>query len=170
MEILSIGKPNPSKGPFQEGCHYNYDVGGHWLQYLYNKPTTEEIESIQKSKPLFALYIKDPVIFLLHQFGEMPWNDSPYSWWIVKPENRANPEINDTDLALLSIMMTDISTRLIVALRALTLSLPFTKRLHQEIIRQSQYPLNMMDYHRVIEETYSEYSTNDMVEQAIMLA
>ena len=167
MQILAGGQQYcPETGPWPEGCHYNYDSSGHWLHYLYNNPSQIEVDSIQSGPAQFGLYIQDPVIFLLHQFGAMPWNDAPYSWWMVSSEHRRLPEITEGEHAFLRIALIDTATRLVAALRALTFSTEFTKRLHLEILRQSQSPWNLSKHDQVIKSIYSNFSTNDLVKQA----
>ena len=167
MQILAIGQPYcPEDDPWPEGCHYNYDSSGHWLHYLYSSPCKIEVESIQSGQAQFGLYIQDPVIFLLHKFGAMPWNDAPYSWWMVSREHRRIHELANEEHAFLRIVLIDTATGLVAALRALTFSTEFTKRLHLEILRQSQSPWDLPTHDQVIKSIYSRFSTNDLVQQA----
>src|SRR5208283_3662621 len=82
MQILAINEPfDQTINRWPEGTMFNVDASGHWLIYFYSSPSQVEIQSIQEGEARFGLFIADPVIFLLHQFGEMPWNDAPYSVW-----------------------------------------------------------------------------------------
>ena len=167
MQILAIGQPYcPESEPWPEGCHYNYDSSGHWLHYLYSNPSQIEVDSIQRGPAQFGLYVQDPVIFLLHQFGAMPWNDAPYSWWMVSSEHRRLPEVTKGEHAFLRIVLIDTVKGLVAALRALTFSTEFTRRLHLEILRQSQSPWNHSTHDEEIKSIYSKLSTNDLVQQA----
>ena len=134
MHILAVGEPyDTSIELWPEGCHYNYDASGHWLHYLYSHPTSEEISAIQRGPAQFGLYTQESVIFLLHQFGDMPWNEAPYSFWLVSEEHRRLPELTDGEHAFLRVVLIDTATGIVAALRALTFSSEFTRKLHGEI-------------------------------------
>jgi hypothetical protein len=166
MEILAVGQPyDASIANWPEGCHYNFDTSGHWLHYLYSKPSSLEISSIQSGEVQFGLYINGPVIFLLHQFGEMAWNDASYSWWLVSEEFRQVPTVGDKLHALLKVVMVDTETGLIKALRALTFSAEFTEYLHEAIRHQSEKPWSPTEHERAIRYVYSKYSTMDLVDR-----
>jgi hypothetical protein len=167
MNILSIGQScDPSVSSWPEGCHYNYDISGHLLHYLYRNPSTIEVSSVQRGKARFGLYIHGPVIFLLHQFGEMLWNDAPYSWWLVSDDSRKLPDNSDNLHALLKVVLVDSNTGLVSALRALTFSPAFTNRLHQAIRAQSEKPWSQSEHDSAIREVYSRFSTEDLVRRA----
>jgi hypothetical protein len=166
MEILAIGQPyDPSIANWPEGCHYNYDASGHWLHYMYSNPTPLEISSIESGEAQFGLYIYEPVIFLLHRFGEMAWHDAAYSWWLVSEEFRHVPTVGDGLHALLKVVLIDSETGLIKALRALTFSPEFTEYLHQAVRRQLEKPWNAAKYERAMRHVYGNYSTMDLVDR-----
>jgi hypothetical protein len=169
MNILAIGQPcDPSISCWPEGCHYNYDISGHLLHYLFSNPSTIEVSSVQRGKARFGLYIQGPVIFLLHQFGEMLWNDAPYSWWLVSQETRKLPEVGDHLHALLKVVLVDSTSGLVAALRALTFSSAFTNRLHEAIRAQSEHHWSQSEHDSVIREVYSRFSTEDLLRRAII--
>jgi len=164
MHRIAIGEPyDASVSDWPEGCHYNYDVSGHSLHYLYNGPLPIEISSVQRGQAQFGLYVRGPVTFLLHQFGEMPWNDAPYSWWLVPEDERKLPEVSDDLHALLRVIMLDTCTGLVVALRVLTFSPEFTKRLHQAIRLQSERSFSRSRHDQIVRDVYSRFTTDDLV-------
>lgn len=164
MDILAVGQPyDPSVLEWPEGCHYNYDRSGHWLHYLFNNPREEERTSIQSGDAQFGLYVHGPVLFLLHQFGDMPWNDASYCWWRVAVEDRAVPEISDSLHALLKVVMVDTANGSVVALRALTFSAEFTRRLHEAIRYQAAHQWNAIHQERLVSLVYSKFTINDLV-------
>jgi hypothetical protein len=167
VQILAINEPfDPSVKHWPEGTMFNVDASGHWLIYFYSSPSRLEIRSIQQRDAQFGLYIAGPVIFLLHQFGEMPWNDSSYSIWLVAEEERKLPEISDHLHALLRVVMVDTATGLVAALRALTFSAEFTKALHQAIHIQVSLPWDKALHEQTIRDVYSRFTTDDMVRQS----
>jgi len=167
MHVLAIGQPyDPSIRKWPQGCHYNYDSSGHWLHYLFRNPSEVERSSIQAGQAQFGLYIHGPVIFLLHKFGDLLWNDAPYNWWRVSQESRDIPEVSDEIHALLRVVMVDTATGLVAALRALTFSAPFTRRLHEAIRSQSEHPAGQVLHDEIVNDVYGRYTTEDLVGMA----
>mgnify|MGYP000865818535 CR=1 FL=1 len=169
MRVIAVGQPyDPSIKEWPEGCHYNFDSAGHWLHYLFRNPSKVEKTSIQKGSVRFGIYIQGPVIFLLHKFGDMAWNDAPYSFWLVPEEYRKIPDINDQDHAFLRTVLIDTTTVIVEALRALTFSAQFTRRLHEEIVLQSLKPWDPASYDAVIQSTYSNFSASELVKHSVI--
>jgi hypothetical protein len=169
MQILSVGQPYSSEiCEWPEGCHYNVDEYGHWLHYFHENPTRAEIDSIQRGPAKFGLFVHEPVIFLLHKFGQMNWHDAPYSLWLVSREHRRIPELTEGEHAFLRVVLVDTATGIVAALRALTFSVEFTSRLHKEILRQSESPWSSSRHDAVIESVYSRFTTQDLVERSIV--
>ena len=166
MNILTIGQPfDQTVTHWPEGTMFNYDASGHWLIHFYSSPTRMEIASVQQGDAQFGLYVVGSVIFLLHQFGSMPWNDAPYSVWLLQDEERVLPEISDHLHGLLRTVLVDTTTGLVAALRACTFSAPFTKTLHQAIDFQASLPCKPSLHHQIIQEVYGRFTTDDMVRQ-----
>jgi hypothetical protein len=166
MDILAIGQPfGQTTRQWPEGTMFNYDASGHWLIYFYSSPSRIEISSIQEGPAEFGLYVAGPVIFLLHRFHPMPWNDSPYTFWLVHEDERKLPEVSDHLHALLRVILVDTSTGLIEAIRACTFSAEFTKKLHQAIHFQASLAWDQSLHEQVIQEVYTNLTTNDMVRQ-----
>lgn len=169
MRVIAVGEPyDLSIKEWPEGSHYNYDSGGHWLHYFFRNPSEVERVSVQNRPAQFGLYIQGPVIFLLHKFGDMPWNDSPYSCWLVPEEHRKLPDINDQDHAFLRTVLIDTATGVVAALRALTVSVEFTRRLHEEIVLQSMKSWDPALYDAVIQTTYATFSSNELVKRSVI--
>jgi hypothetical protein len=166
MNILAIGQPfDETVQHWPEGTMFNYSATGAWLIYFYSAPSRMEISSIQEGPAEFGLYMAGPVLFLLHKFHPMPWNDAAYSVWLVHEDERVLPEISDHLHALLRVVLVDTSTGLVAALRACTFSAQFTKTLHQAIHFQASLPWNPSLHERIIREVYATQSTDDMVRQ-----
>ena len=164
MHVIAVGEQyTPSVVEWPDGTHYQYDVRGHWLHYLVQRPSAIETESIQTGSAQFALYIHDSVIFLLHQFGEMLWNDAPYSWWLVSDDERHLPDDGHGLHALLKVVLVDTSTGRVAALRALTFSAGFTRSLHKAIKTQSEAPWSLSRHEMIIRSVYARYSTEDLL-------
>ncbi|MGO9121108.1 MAG: hypothetical protein ACLQPD_26285 [Desulfomonilaceae bacterium] len=167
MDAVAVGQLyDPEVISWPEGCLYNYDISGHWLHYLYRNPTVAEIASIMTGPAQFALFIQYPVIFLLHQFGQMPWNDAPYSWGLVPEESRRLPELDPSLHALLKIIMVNSETGIVVALRALTFSGEFTYQLHRAIKAQASLHWDSELHYKTIKSVYQTLTPEEMVQRA----
>jgi hypothetical protein len=169
MFSLIIGQPYDSSIiEWPEGCHFNYDDSGHWLHYMFNNPSKDEIESIQSGSAEFGLFIQEPVIFLLHRFGEMLWQDASYSWWRVAKDHRHVPDLSPAFHALLKVVLIDSSNGIVKAMRALTFSAEFTHRLHKEIIGQIESPWDAEQHDRIINSIYQTYTSAEMADHSVI--
>jgi hypothetical protein len=167
MHAIVIGQQyDPSMPEWPEGCHYNFDESGHWLHLMWSHPIELEISSVQSGRAQFGLYIQDTCIFILHQFGETPWNDAAYSIHLVAPDRRQLPEIDPRLHALLKIILIDSATGVVKAIRALTFSAEFTFRLHKAIAWQGEQPWDAAKHDEIIKSVYSNYQTTDLVQRA----
>jgi hypothetical protein len=165
--VIEIGKPIPGDQEFpQEGCHYSYDASGHWLHYIYNDPSGEEIENIQKGEAQFGLYVDGNALFLLHKFGYLPWSDSPYSWWRVTPEYRKVPWIDRKLHAPITVVLIDQKTKIVRALRFVTFTKEFTLRLHEAILNQTKETWDPDSHNKIIDRTYRQFSSEDLARKA----
>jgi hypothetical protein len=167
MHAIIVGEkyePNVIDRP--EGCHYNFDETGHWLRLMWSNPIDLEISSVQSGRARFGLYVHDTVIFLLHQFGETPWNEAAYSIHLVAQERRRIPEINPRLHALLKVILIDSATGVVAAIRALTFSADFTYRLHKAIRRQSKQLWDASKHTEIVKWVSDTYKTTDLVQQA----
>lgn len=170
MYRISVGEPlGIDMNGWSEGSHYNYDASGHWLHIMFRKPIPREIIAVGKGDAEFSLYVVESALFLLYRFGDLPWNDAPYSWWRVSEERRKLPEIEEDRHALLKVVLVDSETGIVAALRALTFSVEFTRRLHYEIIRQSQQTWDPERHDRMVTYSYMKYSTLDMLKRGVVL-
>ncbi|MFC1836707.1 hypothetical protein ACFL2Q_18610 [Thermodesulfobacteriota bacterium] len=170
MQILSISEPlDPPVPEWPEGTHYNSDDSGHWLHLFFRDPLPVEVNSIQAGPAEFGLFVHDSVIFLLFRFGMIPLNDAPYSWWLVSEESRAVPEVRDDLHALLKVVLVDVSSGLVSALRVLTFSAELTKRLHQEIPQQTTQPWNPERHNEGIEHVHNKFNTLNLVGRSLVM-
>ena len=167
MFRIALGEPyDPSVTEWPEGSLYCYDTSGHWILILYQKPTEMEIRSVQEGVVNFALYVQSPVIFLLHQFGQMAWHDCPYSWWKVPLESRSLPDTAQGYHALVKTALIDASTGIVRGLRVCTFSSHFTSQLHMAIRTQAQSYWTDEEHDKVIRSAYRTYSPEEMAEKA----
>lgn len=185
MQLLRVGEPYIlGRRTWPEGAEYNYRAGGHELRFFWANPTPEEVEGIRIGQAGFALLVTGPVIWFLYQFqGACAWSDAPYSWHLVRGEDRVvpptpwEPERRVRTLpdmawtpetrALLHVTLVDAATGIVRALRVLTLSPEFTRALHKAILEQTVTRWDEQEYEDVRERAYEMYpATEAMVRNA----
>lgn len=167
MHAIMIGEQYEANvTDWPEGCHYNFDEAGHWLHLMWSNPIDLEISSVQSGRAQFGLYLHDTVIFLLHQFGETPWNEAAYSIHLVARERRCLPEMDSNLHALLKVILIDSGTGIVKAIRALTFSAEFTYRLHRAIEWQSKQPWDASKHTEIVKWVCDTYKTADLVQLA----
>ena len=170
MHAYEFGKPFvEGQTSWPDGPFYNYGKGTHNLTIFLATPSTAEMESIRFGKAQFAVTVKDGIIFLLFKFGDAPWMDCPYQWWLNSPANRTLPpkEVGLTEGALMQIILVDAATGIIQALRAIGMAHETTLALHAAIRKQARTAwLGRADHGKRLEKVYKRYTTVDLVNDA----
>lgn len=155
-----------------EGTIFDYTAaGGCRLLLIYRHPTTREKDAFS-GPARFALVSKYGLIFLLFKFGDMPWQDAPYSYWLVPEEIRPDPEgdLNKPGNRLfLSCFFINAATGVLEEMRAMTLSPSFTTQLLQRVKEQAQKPVTIEEQSLSVSRINSQYHTpKAMVKDALV--
>lgn len=140
MHLLKVGKPyiDGRKG-WPETVEYNFRRGEHELRMFLRSPSNEEVEAVARAECEFALVYEAPVIIVLSRFGlAIPWREAPFSWYLVPESERVlpDPKTNRTPMQLLVILV-EASSGIVLATRALRLTVEFTSALHAAIRSQA---------------------------------
>lgn len=159
--MLEVGERYPAMTfPVPEIGEYNYYEGGHELRLFWNSPSEREILAVRQGEARFALNVHGDVIFLLYRFGDLPWSDAPFSYHLVPDDRKGDiPETGSPESrALLLTILVDASTGTIHALRGLSLSPDFTRRLGAAIRRQATAPWpGPAAYNAQVREAYARF-------------
>lgn len=171
---LRIGAPYVSgRTSWSDGTSlFSVSPGGYELACFLARPTAREVRAYRAGSVCrFALADHPPVLFLLYQFGDLPWSDSPYSIRLLPPDRQQLPDtagLADPH-ALLMVILVDAATGLVRVIRAVTFSPAFTTALHLAIAAQQAAPWPGSDgYDRALADLYRRYpSSDDLLATAI---
>ena len=169
MYAIQVGQPlNPDINSWPPMPEYNFMDGSHELILSFANPRRQEIEAVREATAHFAFTIVGDIIVFQYRFGAaLPWSDCGYNWHRVNEEARTLPEMPTAgERALLSVIFIDVNTGIVKALRALTFSHTFTKRLHQAIREQAARPFPD-DYDQQAKWLFVNYSTKQLRQRAI---
>ena len=136
---------NPKRRHWPEASQLYWRDGAHELVLFLASPSPEEVQDIRDGRLELALLPYRSALFLLYQFGRMPWSDVPYNIHLVErvmgpqvlPSRLDSPD-DETYRAWLHVVLVDAVTGIVQALRAVSMSPAFTRRLHQEIRAQRE--------------------------------
>jgi hypothetical protein len=169
MHILTVGKPYmEGQTHWPEAVEYNYRGGSHELRLFYPNLRPQEIAAVESGPARFAFARRGDVIYLCWRFGEQPWSDATYSIHLVPPDERVAPPVwtEPTARALLSVILVEATTGLIEAMRVVSFSPDFTRRLHSAIREQLRRPWPGQDaYLRQLTQMYSAYTSQQIATQ-----
>ena len=174
METLQVGHPYISgRTHWPEQSEYNYYRGQHELRLFWANPSADEVRGVRKGPAHFALYIEGPVIMMLYQFERAcDWSDAPYSIHLVPQEHRTAPPVSagPETRALLQVLLVDAATGVLRAIRAITLSPPFTAALHRAIDAQMHSTWDSGAYDQSLRSIYAKYpQSSDMLRAATII-
>jgi hypothetical protein len=130
------------------------------LVLWFQSPAQRELDDVGNRECEFALVVANDVLFFLYRFGRsMGWSDAPYSWWLVPPNQRVLPPAPERETpTALQVTVVDAAAGIVLALRAVQLSLPFTRALHAAIRVQAETPwADRLAYDRQVAETYRRW-------------
>lgn len=161
--------------PYQAGVthwaeipEYSYRGGAHEIVHFIASPSALEIQSIQTGMGHFALAIEQGVIILLFRFEPaISWKDAGFTIHQVPEAERLLPPADaPEDLrAPLRVILVDADTGIVRAIRHLTFSPEFTRRLHAEIMRQAETPFDRKEYEETERRVFSFYTTMRLLEE-----
>lgn len=169
MYAIEVGKPlNPHINSWPPMPEYNFSDGSHELIISYARPRPQEIAAVREARAHFAFTVIRDIIVFQYRFGAaMPWSDCGYSWHRVSEEARTLPDMPAPgERAMLYVIFIDANTGIVKALRALTFSHTFTKRLHKAIQEQAARPFPD-DYAQQAEMLFVNYSTKELRQRAL---
>ena len=151
---------------------YNYSQGGHHVTVALPNMIEREEQELRSGSPQFALTVESGIIFLLSKFGEMPWMDAPFHWWLNPPALRMTPpSVGPNERVLVAITAVDSVTNLVRVLRAVTPSHELSRALHEAIRRQARSSWKgEANYDRQLAKVYRQFTTPDLLSQAMVIS
>lgn len=170
--ICVVGQEfNKGVKTWPEGTIFDYTAGGCRLLLSYRNPTTRE-KAAFSGPARFALISKYGLIFLLFKFGDMPWQDAPYSYWLVPEQIRPDPQADlnkPGNRLFVSCFFIDAATGILEEMRAMTFSPAFTTQLLQCVKEQSQNPVTVEEQSIAVARINQQYPTpKAMIQEALV--
>jgi hypothetical protein len=171
-QICVVGQEfNKGVTTWLEGTIFDYTASGCHLLLSYRNPTTREKDAFS-GPARFALVSKYGLIFLLFKLGDMPWQDAPYSYWLVPEEIRPDPEADlnkPGNRLFVSCFLINAATGILEEMRAMTFSPQFTTQLLQCVKEQAEHPVTIEEQSVAVARINSQYPTpKAMVKDALV--
>jgi hypothetical protein len=169
MPVLQIGKPYiAGRTSIAPGAEFNFrGASQHELLLCFANLAEDEIAAVHQGAAEFGLVVAGDVIFFLYRFGEaIGWSDTPYSYHLLPADQRQQlhetPATAETR-ALLRVVLVDADHNIVRALRAVTFSPQFTRRLHAAIAGQAAGPWNAEDFDAQLRSAYEHWPTTEQM-------
>lgn len=145
-----------------EGTAYQYRNGEHELAVSVDGVSPGHARAVVEDEAEFALLVEGEMLVFLSRFGEaIPWSASFY-WWHFLPrrEQRLPPTgPGQESRAPLFVTLVDARTGLVQATRCATLSLDFTRALHDAILEQARTTFDASSEKRTLARLMRRYAT-----------
>jgi hypothetical protein len=166
-QLLQVGKPyDPDRRAWPEGADYNYRSGGHELRIFLRAAARSEVEAVQSGPVEFGFFAEPEGLFLITRFGPRLSFDCSYNWHRVAEGDRSLPppseETSPELRALLTIILVEATTGVVLALRGVTFSPEFTRSLHRAIGDQVGAPYDRAEHQRWAEGMTARLSTEQL--------
>ncbi len=170
MRTIEVGKLfDPRLTRWPDGVsEYNYRSGHHRLIIPLARPTPDEVEAVRFGAAKFAFTVIGPVIVFQYRFGTaLSWSDALYTWHKVPVEERVEPAVLTGEQRVpLQVFLVDAATGIVQAIRILTLSPTFSRRLHEAIRRQAAEPFPA-DYDAQARRVLATYTSRQLRDRAL---
>ena len=169
MYKLEVGKPyQPGRRRWPEGVDYNWRSGGHELRLFLGGATRHEVEAVRSGPVQFGFFAEPEGLFLIARFGPTLSFDCSYHWHrmaevtgdrtLPPPAEETSPELR----ALLSVILIEATTGVVLALRAATFSPEFTRAIHRAIAGQAAGTYDRVEHLRWAEALTARYTTLEL--------
>ena len=140
-QLLQVGKPyDPARRRWPQGTDYNFRAGGHELRIFLGVATPSEVEAVRAGPVEFGFFAEPEGLFLIARFGPTLSFNCSYHWHRVSAENRTPPppteDVSPELRALLTVILVEAATGIVLTLRSVTFSPEFTRSLHRAIADQ----------------------------------
>jgi hypothetical protein len=167
-----VGRPyHPGKTAWPEASDYNFRAGGHELRIFLANASKAEVAAAERGRVEFGLMLEPPELFVVARFHGPDDRvvmsfDCSYQWHRVSEAERTEPpaweEISPDARALVSVVLVEATTGLILALRALTFSPEFTRSIHRAIADQAAGPYDKATHERAVDDITRRFNTDQL--------
>ena len=167
MYKLEVGKPyQPGRRRWPEGVDYNWRSGGHELRLFLGGATRHEVEAVRSGPVQFGFFAEPEGLFLIARFGTRLSFDCSYNWHRLSADDRTLPppseETSPKLRAILTIILVEATSGVVLALRGVTFSPEFTRAIHRAIADQVGAPYDRTAHERWANETTRRLSTHQL--------
>jgi hypothetical protein len=173
MYALEVGKPyHPARHSWPEGSDYNYAWGVHELRVFLRAAARAEVQAFATGPVEFGFFAEPLGLFLIARFGPTLSFVCSYNWHRVTAAGRTLPppteETSPTVRALVSIILVEATTGIVLALWTVTFSPEFTRALHRAIAEQAAAPYDRAAHEKWADGMTAQNSTTQLWSRCAM--
>lgn len=166
MHTIKVGELfDPALRVWPEAPEYNFRSGVHRLIIALRRPRADEVEAVRVGAAKFAFAVIGPVLVFQFRFGTaLPWSDALYTWHKLPAGERVEPAaLSGEQRVPLEVFLVDAATGVVRAIRVVTLSPTFSRRLHEAIRQQAAapFPANYDELAQRVLDTYTSKQLRD---------
>ena len=172
MSTRQIGEVySPDHTEYGEATQYSYHDGAHDLVLFWTNPTADEIAGFRSQPVEFALYVQQPVLFLLFRIVEVcEWSDVAYNVHLLRNEAPAIPNEPPGDRARVQMTLVDASNGIVRAKRVVGMGPSMTQAMRHSLQEQTTLPFSRFDYEALVQQAYARYPDSDAMLKDAWLA
>lgn len=172
---LAVGKLyHPGRQQWPEGADYNFRDRGHEFRIFIPNASPAEIAAVHEGRVEFGLIVDLPELYVISRYWHpneprviMSFHCS-YSIHRLDHDSRTLPPAwEDTSpalRALVTIILVEATTGIVLALRALTYSPEFTRTLHHAIAEQAVMPYDPAEHEARVDAKVRAFDTGQLWE------
>ena len=161
---------SPEHTQYSETTQYCYKGGVHDLVLFWAEPTAEEINGFRTQPVEFALYVQQPVLFLLFRIANIcEWSDVAYNIHQLPPQEQAVPADAAGAHARVQMTLVDASGGIIKAKRLVNMGPTMTQAMRHTLDEQMRLPFSRFDYDAIVKQAHARYPDSDAMLKDVWL-
>lgn len=170
---LVVGQPfSEKRAKWTDGSfEYRYWSGNHLLQLCIASPSRKDIEAFHSGRVHVGLFLEADVIFWLFRIeGLMDWSDQALSIRLWHKSEQSIPPLSVDGRIPLNLVLVDVDTGLVCALRLVTYSPHFSRVFYRAMQRQKDTPFDPKCHTETVSAVYQRFPTSkSLVRSAIVV-
>jgi hypothetical protein len=172
MTTRQVGEVySPDHTSYSEATQYCYRDGVHDLVLFWTNPTADEVSGFRTRPVEFALYVQQPVLFLLYRIEDIcEWSDVAYNVHQLPAQEQAVPVNPAGDRARVQMTLVDAGNGIIQAKRVVGMGPAMTQAMCHTLHEQTQLPYSRFDYEALVQQAYARYADSDAMLKDAWLA
>ena len=165
FSLFEVGKPYEPAIGMGEGVRFTLSSEGGLLLYVFDNPTSEEIDQMRSGKGFEIRFATiNGIIWVTSKCGDLEWTDAPYNPRLSG--GLPAPDFEDGEGIALTLVMINAMDGVVKSVRLIGLGTSFSHYLVERSIELRDQPMTMVEANHSINQTMLRNSSRQLADIA----